>query len=144
MFSIGQNHSEVLCPIHYGVQKMQTWSQRYKVLYPNSCRDVATDSTKKKLRERDSTKVGWELFLCFFVHFVHFCDLPAFRVVQRAQGIPGTSRCLGQAGHGCLVCDVDAGRITAADLRGNGQVDVLANQGTAAHGLLEPEVIWTS
>eukprot|EP00971_Amphidinium_carterae_P005172 103335-Amphidinium_carterae.1 len=38
--------------------------------------------------------------------------------------------------------DVDIGRITADDLHGNGQADILANEGTAAHGDLEPEVTW--
>eukprot|EP00971_Amphidinium_carterae_P214544 4257721-Amphidinium_carterae.2 len=35
--------------------------------------------------------------------------------------------------------DVDSGRITADDLHGNGQADDLANQGTVAHGLPEPD-----
>eukprot|EP00971_Amphidinium_carterae_P330822 6464056-Amphidinium_carterae.1 len=38
--------------------------------------------------------------------------------------------------------DVDIGRITAEDLHGNGQADILANAGTAAHGPLEPEGSW--
>eukprot|EP00971_Amphidinium_carterae_P119659 2370693-Amphidinium_carterae.1 len=40
--------------------------------------------------------------------------------------------------------DVDSGRITANDLHGNKQVDVLANEGTAAHGPLEPNANWLS
>eukprot|EP00971_Amphidinium_carterae_P166192 3293942-Amphidinium_carterae.1 len=39
--------------------------------------------------------------------------------------------------------DVDIGRITADDLHGNGQADILANAGTAAHGPLEPDGSWT-
>eukprot|EP00971_Amphidinium_carterae_P276004 5476842-Amphidinium_carterae.1 len=39
--------------------------------------------------------------------------------------------------------DVDLGRITTDDLHGNGQADVLANQGIAAHGPLEPDDTWT-
>eukprot|EP00971_Amphidinium_carterae_P257279 5107491-Amphidinium_carterae.1 len=35
--------------------------------------------------------------------------------------------------------DVDIGRITADDLHGNEQADVLANAGTAEHGRLEPD-----
>eukprot|EP00971_Amphidinium_carterae_P042398 833384-Amphidinium_carterae.1 len=35
--------------------------------------------------------------------------------------------------------DVDNGRIAADDLQGNQQADVLANQGTAQHGPLEPD-----
>eukprot|EP00971_Amphidinium_carterae_P013828 272439-Amphidinium_carterae.1 len=38
--------------------------------------------------------------------------------------------------------DVDAGRITADDFQGNQQADVLANQGTAQHGPLDPDPIW--
>eukprot|EP00971_Amphidinium_carterae_P187621 3723867-Amphidinium_carterae.1 len=38
--------------------------------------------------------------------------------------------------------DVELGRITAEDLHGNGQADILANAGTAAHGQLEPEESW--
>eukprot|EP00971_Amphidinium_carterae_P197893 3927379-Amphidinium_carterae.3 len=38
--------------------------------------------------------------------------------------------------------DVDFGRITADDLHGNGQADILANEGTAAHGDLDPEGDW--
>eukprot|EP00971_Amphidinium_carterae_P300434 5969343-Amphidinium_carterae.2 len=38
--------------------------------------------------------------------------------------------------------DVDISRITADDLHGNGQADILANEGTAAHGPLEPEDTW--
>eukprot|EP00971_Amphidinium_carterae_P044488 874893-Amphidinium_carterae.3 len=38
--------------------------------------------------------------------------------------------------------DVDSGRVTADDCHGNGQADVLANQGTAQHGLLDPDVTW--
>eukprot|EP00971_Amphidinium_carterae_P247924 4923033-Amphidinium_carterae.1 len=33
--------------------------------------------------------------------------------------------------------------VTADGLHGNGRADVLANQGTAAHGLLEPDATWT-
>eukprot|EP00971_Amphidinium_carterae_P342468 6481773-Amphidinium_carterae.1 len=39
--------------------------------------------------------------------------------------------------------DVDIGRTTADDLHGNGQADILANEGTAAHGDLDPEGAWT-
>eukprot|EP00971_Amphidinium_carterae_P013871 273298-Amphidinium_carterae.1 len=35
--------------------------------------------------------------------------------------------------------DVDNGRITAEDLQGNGQADILANEGTAAHGNIDPD-----
>eukprot|EP00971_Amphidinium_carterae_P121480 2405802-Amphidinium_carterae.1 len=38
---------------------------------------------------------------------------------------------------------VDPSRVTADDLHGNGQADVFANQGTATHGTLEPDVTWT-
>eukprot|EP00971_Amphidinium_carterae_P111580 2209826-Amphidinium_carterae.1 len=38
--------------------------------------------------------------------------------------------------------DVYLGKITADDLHGNGQADILANAGTAAHGPLEPEGTW--
>eukprot|EP00971_Amphidinium_carterae_P199405 3957473-Amphidinium_carterae.1 len=38
--------------------------------------------------------------------------------------------------------DVDLGRVTAEDLHGNGQADILANEGTAAHGPLEPDATW--
>eukprot|EP00971_Amphidinium_carterae_P329168 6461467-Amphidinium_carterae.1 len=38
--------------------------------------------------------------------------------------------------------DVDNGRVTAEDLHGNGQADILANEGTAAHGPLEPDATW--
>eukprot|EP00971_Amphidinium_carterae_P090332 1788686-Amphidinium_carterae.4 len=38
--------------------------------------------------------------------------------------------------------DVDNGKITAEDLHGNGQADQLANEGTAAHGPLEPDATW--
>eukprot|EP00971_Amphidinium_carterae_P208489 4136699-Amphidinium_carterae.1 len=37
---------------------------------------------------------------------------------------------------------VDNGMLTAANLHGNGQVDELANQGTAAHGPLELDATW--
>eukprot|EP00971_Amphidinium_carterae_P023657 466729-Amphidinium_carterae.1 len=40
--------------------------------------------------------------------------------------------------------DVHSGRITADDVRGNGQADDLANQGTAVHGHLEPDATWLS
>eukprot|EP00971_Amphidinium_carterae_P253279 5028426-Amphidinium_carterae.1 len=39
---------------------------------------------------------------------------------------------------------VDHGRVTAADLHGNGQADLLANQGTEAHGRLAPDATWIS
>eukprot|EP00971_Amphidinium_carterae_P334809 6470296-Amphidinium_carterae.1 len=38
--------------------------------------------------------------------------------------------------------DLDIGRITADDLHGNGQADILANAGIAAHGPLDPEGSW--
>eukprot|EP00971_Amphidinium_carterae_P026209 516784-Amphidinium_carterae.2 len=38
--------------------------------------------------------------------------------------------------------DVDLGRVTADDLHANGQANVPANQGTAAHGPLEPDATW--
>eukprot|EP00971_Amphidinium_carterae_P176979 3509187-Amphidinium_carterae.1 len=38
--------------------------------------------------------------------------------------------------------DVDSGRVTADDFQGNQQADLLANQGTAQHGLLEPDLVW--
>eukprot|EP00971_Amphidinium_carterae_P192825 3826453-Amphidinium_carterae.2 len=38
---------------------------------------------------------------------------------------------------------VDRGMVTADDLHGNGQADVLANQGIAVHGPLEPDATWT-
>eukprot|EP00971_Amphidinium_carterae_P274226 5442339-Amphidinium_carterae.1 len=38
---------------------------------------------------------------------------------------------------------VDRGVVTAEDHHGNGQADVLANQGTAAHGPLDPDATWT-
>eukprot|EP00971_Amphidinium_carterae_P253770 5037781-Amphidinium_carterae.4 len=37
---------------------------------------------------------------------------------------------------------VDSGRITADDFQGSQQADVLANQGTAQHGRLEPDATW--
>eukprot|EP00971_Amphidinium_carterae_P101286 2004525-Amphidinium_carterae.1 len=40
--------------------------------------------------------------------------------------------------------DVDSGRITADDFHGNQQADVLANQGTAQHGPLDPDATWLS
>eukprot|EP00971_Amphidinium_carterae_P054228 1068159-Amphidinium_carterae.1 len=40
--------------------------------------------------------------------------------------------------------DVDSGSSTADDLHGNGQANVLANQGTPAHGPLEPDAHWLS
>eukprot|EP00971_Amphidinium_carterae_P008422 166127-Amphidinium_carterae.3 len=39
---------------------------------------------------------------------------------------------------------VDSGMDTATDLYCNGQADELANQGTAVHGLLEPDATWIS
>eukprot|EP00971_Amphidinium_carterae_P285532 5669210-Amphidinium_carterae.1 len=38
--------------------------------------------------------------------------------------------------------DVDSGRITADDFQGNQQADVLASQGTAQHGPLDPDATW--
>eukprot|EP00971_Amphidinium_carterae_P304352 6048193-Amphidinium_carterae.1 len=38
--------------------------------------------------------------------------------------------------------DVDSGRVTADDFQGNQQADLLANQGTAQHGPLEPDPVW--
>eukprot|EP00971_Amphidinium_carterae_P220238 4372253-Amphidinium_carterae.1 len=38
--------------------------------------------------------------------------------------------------------DVDSGRVTADDFRGNQQADLLANQCTALHGPLEPDPVW--
>eukprot|EP00971_Amphidinium_carterae_P178714 3545130-Amphidinium_carterae.2 len=38
--------------------------------------------------------------------------------------------------------DVDSGRVTAEDFQGNQQADLLANQGTALHGPLEPDPFW--
>eukprot|EP00971_Amphidinium_carterae_P321770 6395903-Amphidinium_carterae.2 len=39
--------------------------------------------------------------------------------------------------------NVDHGRVTADDFHGNGHADVPSNQGTAAHGLLDPDATWT-
>eukprot|EP00971_Amphidinium_carterae_P293932 5835445-Amphidinium_carterae.1 len=38
--------------------------------------------------------------------------------------------------------DVDSGRVTADDFQRNQQADLLANQGTAQHGPLEPDPVW--
>eukprot|EP00971_Amphidinium_carterae_P027766 547481-Amphidinium_carterae.1 len=38
--------------------------------------------------------------------------------------------------------DVDSGRITVDDCQGHHQADLLANQGTAQHGRLEPDSVW--
>eukprot|EP00971_Amphidinium_carterae_P127991 2535038-Amphidinium_carterae.1 len=39
---------------------------------------------------------------------------------------------------------LDRGTAPAADHHGNGQVNLLANQGTATHGPLDPDAAWTS
>eukprot|EP00971_Amphidinium_carterae_P091703 1815505-Amphidinium_carterae.1 len=38
--------------------------------------------------------------------------------------------------------DVASGRVTVDDFQGNQQADLLANQGTAQHGPLEPDPVW--
>eukprot|EP00971_Amphidinium_carterae_P081987 1622143-Amphidinium_carterae.1 len=38
---------------------------------------------------------------------------------------------------------VDRGMVTASDLHGNSQPNEMADQKTAAHGHLEPNVTWT-
>eukprot|EP00971_Amphidinium_carterae_P340205 6478411-Amphidinium_carterae.2 len=40
------------------------------------------------------------------------------------------------------LASVESGRITAEDVHGNGQADVLANQRTVDHGPLEPDAPW--
>eukprot|EP00971_Amphidinium_carterae_P172100 3412156-Amphidinium_carterae.4 len=42
----------------------------------------------------------------------------------------------------CKMPSFQGGAITADDLHGNGQADILANEGTAAHGNLDPEGPW--
>eukprot|EP00971_Amphidinium_carterae_P041829 821958-Amphidinium_carterae.1 len=66
----------------------------------------------------------------------------AVQTLQTGRRQPtGRNRDLEQQAH-LKQADVDIGRITADDLHGNGQADILANEGTAAHGDLEPEDTW--
>eukprot|EP00971_Amphidinium_carterae_P222973 4424390-Amphidinium_carterae.4 len=46
------------------------------------------------------------------------------------------------AGEDSPKCSLRSGRITAADFYGNGQSDILANQGIAGHGPFAPDATW--